>query len=62
MCAEADWWRCHRRLVSDVLRQRGIEVLHIIDATHVQPHPLHPDARPDGDLVIYPPAQSGLFQ
>lgn len=62
MCAEAVWWRCHRRLVSDLLRQRGIEVLHIIDATHVQPHPLHPDARPNGDLVIYPPAQPGLFQ
>ncbi|WP_457002258.1 DUF488 domain-containing protein [Luteimonas sp. A501] len=61
MCAEAVWWRCHRRLVSDVLTHRGTEVLHIMDAKHVQPHPMHPDARPSGDLLIYPPAQGGLF-
>ena len=29
MCAEVLWWRCHRSLVSDVLKTRGIEVLHI---------------------------------
>lgn len=39
MCAEAVWWRCHRSLISDVLKLRGIEVIHIIDATHSMPHP-----------------------
>jgi uncharacterized protein (DUF488 family) len=29
MCAEADWRRCHRRLVADALVERGIEVRHI---------------------------------
>src|SRR6185436_4182603 len=29
MCAEAVWWRCHRSLISDYLKTRGVEVLHI---------------------------------
>lgn len=61
MCAEALWWQCHRRLISDLLQHRGIEVVHLMDAGHVQPHPPNPDARPAGDGLIYPPAQAGLF-
>jgi uncharacterized protein (DUF488 family) len=38
MCAEALWWRCHRALISDFLKARGIEVIHIIDATKIDPH------------------------
>lgn len=30
MCAEAVWWRCHRRLIAEVLVQRGVEVRHIM--------------------------------
>lgn len=62
MCAEAVWWRCHRRLISDLLVHRGGEVLHVMDAGHVQPHPLHPEARASGDMLVYPPAQPGLFE
>jgi uncharacterized protein (DUF488 family) len=29
MCAEGNWWQCHRRLVSDALVARGHRVLHI---------------------------------
>jgi uncharacterized protein (DUF488 family) len=29
MCAEAPWWRCHRRLIADALCARGSEVCHI---------------------------------
>ncbi len=29
MCAEAAWWRCHRRLVSDALVARGWRVCHV---------------------------------
>jgi len=29
MCAESDWRRCHRRLISDALLARGWRVLHI---------------------------------
>src|SRR5205809_7560805 len=32
MCAEAVWWRCHRSLVADYLKVRGVEVLHILGA------------------------------
>jgi uncharacterized protein (DUF488 family) len=39
MCAEAVWWRCHRALISDYLKARGIEVIHILDARKTEPHP-----------------------
>ncbi|WP_345780504.1 DUF488 domain-containing protein [uncultured Luteimonas sp.] len=61
MCAEAVWWRCHRRLISDLLVHRGIAVEHILDARHVQQHELNPSAVASGDLLVYPPAQAGLF-
>jgi uncharacterized protein (DUF488 family) len=51
MCAEALWWRCHRSLISDFLKARGLEVIHIIDATHDQRHPYTSAARiVDGEL------------
>jgi uncharacterized protein (DUF488 family) len=54
MCAEALWWRCHRRLVADALAVRGWRVRHIgpdgTDADHV----LTPFARPEGDALLYP--------
>ena len=39
MCSEVLWWRCHRSLIADVLRQRGIEVIHIADAVRSTVHP-----------------------
>jgi uncharacterized protein (DUF488 family) len=45
MCAEAVWWRCHRALISDHLKARGIEVMHILDANKTQPHPYTSAAR-----------------
>jgi uncharacterized protein (DUF488 family) len=45
MCAEAVWWRCHRALVSDYLKVRGIEVIHIADANKTEPHPYTSAAR-----------------
>jgi len=39
MCAEAVWWRCHRGLVSDYLKARGVEVIHIVDAKNADVHP-----------------------
>jgi uncharacterized protein (DUF488 family) len=39
MCAEAVWWRCHRSLISDCLKARGVEVLHIFDGKKTEPHP-----------------------
>jgi len=45
MCAEAVWWRCHRALVSDYLKVRGIEVIHIADANKTEQHPYTSAAR-----------------
>jgi uncharacterized protein (DUF488 family) len=51
MCAEAVWWRCHRSLISDYLKARGIEILHIIDAKQTELHPYTSAARiVDGKL------------
>ncbi|GHD69368.1 hypothetical protein GCM10007164_12470 [Luteimonas padinae] len=61
MCAEAVWWRCHRRLIADLLVHRGMEVLHVIDDQPAQPHAMNEAARPAGDLLVYPPTQAELF-
>jgi uncharacterized protein (DUF488 family) len=45
MCAEAVWWRCHRSLIADYLKARGVEVMHILAAHKVEPHPYTPAAR-----------------
>ena len=37
MCAEAVWWRCHRRIIADHLIARGQNVLHLIDAHEPKP-------------------------
>jgi uncharacterized protein (DUF488 family) len=51
LCSEAVWWRCHRALISDYLKVRGHEVLHIQDAKRVEEHPYTSAARVvDGEL------------
>lgn len=39
MCAEAVWWRCHRSLISDYLKVKGIKVDHIVDKKKSEEHP-----------------------
>jgi uncharacterized protein (DUF488 family) len=39
MCAEAPWWRCHRALIADALKARGVEVLHIMGEGRLILHP-----------------------
>ncbi len=39
MCAESVWWRCHRGLISDLFKSRGVQVLHITDASGPKEHP-----------------------
>jgi uncharacterized protein (DUF488 family) len=51
MCAEAVWWRCHRSLVSDYLKARGVRVRHIMTAEKAVEHPYTSAARiVDGEL------------
>ncbi len=45
MCAEAVWWKCHRSLIADYLKARGVEVIHIIDASKTDSHPFGSAAR-----------------
>lgn len=38
MCAETMWWRCHRRLIAELLAARGHHVLHLTGPHEAQPH------------------------
>jgi uncharacterized protein (DUF488 family) len=38
MCAETLWWRCHRRLIAELLHARGHDVLHLLRPGHSEPH------------------------
>ena len=53
MCAEILWWRCHRRLISDVLTSLQITVIHIRDATHSEVHKLMPPASVVDKVLTY---------
>ncbi|WP_309127989.1 DUF488 domain-containing protein [Microbacterium sp.] len=55
MCAEAVWWRCHRRIIADHLLAAGEDVVHILPGGRHDPARLTPGAeiRPDGS-VVYP--------
>jgi len=53
MCAEAVWWRCHRRIVADYLIAEGETVIHILSADRIEPARMTQAARrrADGTLV-----------
>ncbi|MGH7031767.1 MAG: DUF488 family protein [Stellaceae bacterium] len=57
MCAEAVWWRCHRRIIADYLLAAGVPVAHIMGLDKIDPAALTPGVRllPGGRLV-YPAA------
>jgi hypothetical protein len=38
MCAETLWWKCHRRLIADLLEARGHEVFHLLRPHEVKRH------------------------
>lgn len=54
MCSEALPWRCHRRLISDALLLRGVEVAHIMSPTSTVPAELTPFARVEDGVLTYP--------
>jgi uncharacterized protein (DUF488 family) len=61
MCAEAQWWRCHRRLISDALLVRGSRVLHLGLGPQPSSHELTSFAVLGADHALtYPPAQAEL--
>jgi uncharacterized protein (DUF488 family) len=62
MCAEAVWWRCHRRIITDYLLAAGKAVTHIMGEGKVEPAQLTEAAiiGPDG-VITYPAAQGHLL-
>ena len=58
MCAEAVWWRCHRRIIADYLLSAGEQVFHILAVGKVVAAVLTLAAvrQPDRTL-LYPAAQ-----
>lgn len=62
MCAEAVWWRCHRRIVTDYLLARGHCVRHILSEDPPKDATLTPGAEPRGDgKLLYPPREPLLL-
>lgn len=55
MCAEAVWWRCHRRIIGDYLLSDGREVLHLMAPGRTERAKLTAAARPEGGHLVYPP-------
>lgn len=52
MCSELLWWRCHRALVSDYIKARGVTVIHILGPGKSAEHPYTSAARlVDGALT-----------
>jgi uncharacterized protein (DUF488 family) len=60
MCAEAPWWRCHRRLLADALVVRGYEVRHIMSDREAVRHELTEFAQVEDGRITYPPQQLSL--
>jgi uncharacterized protein (DUF488 family) len=63
MCAEAVWWRCHRRIIADYLLAAGEQVFHILGRQEVTPASLTKAATLQADgTLIYPSSKGpGLF-
>ncbi|MFC3725648.1 DUF488 domain-containing protein [Neoaquamicrobium sediminum] len=57
MCAEAVWWRCHRRIISDYLIAHGVSVYHVMDIGKLTPAHLSDGAVVDPDLRVRYPSQ-----
>ena len=55
MCAEAVWWQCHRRIITDYLITAGESVFHIMAAGRIEPARMTEGAQPSPEgTVTYP--------
>lgn len=55
MCAEAVWWRCHRRIIADYLIMAGETVFHILGHGRLEPASMTSAARsPAPGWLSYP--------
>lgn len=60
MCAEAVWWQCHRRIITDYLLASGHDVFHIVGGAVPEPARMTPEAQPYGEGLAYPAIQGSL--
>lgn len=62
LCAELLWWQCHRRIITDYLLVRGIDVRHVLGLSETKPAEITAGASAQADGSIhYPPAQPRLL-
>jgi uncharacterized protein (DUF488 family) len=55
MCAEAVWWRCHRRIIADHLIAAGETVFHILAHNNIEhAHMTGAARRGPGGILTYP--------
>ena len=54
MCAEAVWWRCHRRIITDYLILLGWDVVHLMGDDRSEPAKITPAARERDGHLVYP--------
>jgi uncharacterized protein (DUF488 family) len=61
MCAEAVWWRCHRRIIADYLLAAGEQVFHILGPGQIEAAQITGAAKlgPTGTLTY--PGEASLF-
>ncbi|AWN17914.1 DUF488 family protein [Salinisphaera sp. LB1] len=57
MCAEAVWWRCHRRIIADHLIHYGETVYHLMGEGRIEPAQMTVAARRRADGALIYPAQ-----
>jgi uncharacterized protein (DUF488 family) len=61
MCAESVWWRCHRRIITDYLLARGLDVFHIVSSDVPEPAKMTPEAVAVDSHLEYPGPQASLL-
>jgi hypothetical protein len=59
MCAEAVWWRCHRRIIADYLLLRGRSVFHLLGEGRRDPAKITPAATERDGHLVYPTLPDG---
>ncbi len=53
MCSEAVWWRCHRSMISDLLKVKGWNVQHIMEVGNAKEHPFTAPAKVVSGKLYY---------
>lgn len=59
MCAEAVWWRCHRRIIADYLLLEGWDVRHLMGEGRIEPARMTSAAVVRGKVLAYPAEGGG---